>query len=546
MNYFIKQIFILFILILFSCELNHSFLNTESYAVNGILNLNSWDKNGIIALNGKWEFYYMQLLEPQDFKKNPVLTGYINVPSFIDKTRMGNKILSGKGYGTYRIKILLNNLSNLYSISIPLCETAYKLYVNGVLLAKSGIVGTNEFDAIPQYQYKIAAFKSEEKQVEIIIQVSNFNLVGGGLIKSPLFGINNEMIKIREKEVAFILFLTGSLIIMGLYHIVLFLPRRKDKSMLCLGFVCFIVALFALTNGNDFILTIIPIINWEIFIKLQYWSDFMGITIFMLFIYLLYPDKIFKKILIITAIVFSFYYLLILFTPAKIFSQLEFTYHYLSIIASVLILSFIFIESKRKMPGTLLILIGTSFLFISVLNDVLVSQQIIHTFYILPVGLFLFILMQSVILSIRFANALSRAESITGENGNSHKYERSSLTKEEAGKLLKTLEEFMMINKPYLDPELTLPDLAGMIKVNRNHLSQVINLELNENFNDYINKFRVEEIKKYFTDQDKQNLKILALAYDAGFNSKASFNTIFKKVTGITPSEYRKNLKTIQ
>jgi AraC-like DNA-binding protein len=67
----------------------------------------------------------------------------------------------------------------------------------------------------------------------------------------------------------------------------------------------------------------------------------------------------------------------------------------------------------------------------------------------------------------------------------------------------------------------------------------VINTQFNQNFFDFVNTYRVEQAKRDLMDSKKRELKILAVAYDAGFNSKTSFNTLFKKHTGLSPSEYR-------
>ncbi len=98
----------------------------------------------------------------------------------------------------------------------------------------------------------------------------------------------------------------------------------------------------------------------------------------------------------------------------------------------------------------------------------------------------------------------------------------------------------METNKPYLDPELTLIDLAEQVSISRNLLSQVINNSVGDNFYNFINKFRVEEVKELISKDLNRQYTILALAQDAGFNSKSSFNNIFKKITGLTPSQYRK------
>ena len=97
-------------------------------------------------------------------------------------------------------------------------------------------------------------------------------------------------------------------------------------------------------------------------------------------------------------------------------------------------------------------------------------------------------------------------------------------------------------NKPYLNPELTLTEMAKQMNIGRNKLSKVINSGVGDNFYNFINKFRVEEVKSLIKNDAKKQYTILFLAYEAGFNSKSSFNNIFKKMTGLTPSEYRNRL----
>lgn len=124
------------------------------------------------------------------------------------------------------------------------------------------------------------------------------------------------------------------------------------------------------------------------------------------------------------------------------------------------------------------------------------------------------------------------------------KYQRSSLTKEEAGMIHKQLLQLMHTEKPFTDPDLTLNDLAGKLSVNPNHLSQVINTKEAKSFYDLVNENRVEEFIRLSKQSGSQQYTLLGLAFDCGFNSKASFNRNFKKYTGMTPSEYLAHQRT--
>lgn len=118
------------------------------------------------------------------------------------------------------------------------------------------------------------------------------------------------------------------------------------------------------------------------------------------------------------------------------------------------------------------------------------------------------------------------------------KYKSSKLTKEEADEWVKKLDKFVKENKPYFNPELSLNQLAESINVPPRILSQIINEYFNQNFQDYINKLRIEESKRILLDS--KNKTVLEILYEVGFNTKSAFNIAFKKFTGLTPTDYRK------
>ena len=94
----------------------------------------------------------------------------------------------------------------------------------------------------------------------------------------------------------------------------------------------------------------------------------------------------------------------------------------------------------------------------------------------------------------------------------------------------------MANEKPYLDPKLSLAGLAQLLEISPNQLSQIINQEAQVNFHDFVNNYRIEEFIERASIN--KNFSLLALALDSGFNSKSSFNTIFKKQKGLAPSQY--------
>ena len=123
------------------------------------------------------------------------------------------------------------------------------------------------------------------------------------------------------------------------------------------------------------------------------------------------------------------------------------------------------------------------------------------------------------------------------------KYRNSGLQEAEAQLHLEKLLAFMEESRPYLYQDLSLFKLSEEMNISPNHLSQIINSLRQQNFFDFINQYRVEEVKKLMNSPQADQMTLLGLGMEAGFKSKASFNRAFKKFTGLTPSVYKEQLK---
>jgi len=126
------------------------------------------------------------------------------------------------------------------------------------------------------------------------------------------------------------------------------------------------------------------------------------------------------------------------------------------------------------------------------------------------------------------------------ESPDREKYEKSGLSLVNARRLLQGFLRLMEQERLFLDPELTLKLVCERLYTNSSYLSQVINEHLGTSFKDFVNHLRVEEAKRLLIDSKTQNLTIITVGFEAGFNSKDAFARAFKKFTGVTPKEFRK------
>lgn len=146
-----------------------------------------------------------------------------------------------------------------------------------------------------------------------------------------------------------------------------------------------------------------------------------------------------------------------------------------------------------------------------------------------------------IVYSISFS-VFSKSEFFLGkEKAVEKKYKKSSLSLEMQDNSIKKLELIMSNEKLYTDSNISLPLLAKKIGISRHHLSQILNDKLEQSFSDFLAAHRIAEAQRLLMSKENSYIKIDEIAQMVGYNSKSAFNTTFRKVTGVTPSEFRKH-----
>ncbi|MCK4990953.1 MAG: helix-turn-helix transcriptional regulator, partial [Bacteroidales bacterium] len=111
----------------------------------------------------------------------------------------------------------------------------------------------------------------------------------------------------------------------------------------------------------------------------------------------------------------------------------------------------------------------------------------------------------------------------------------------ESLRLIQKIKVHMEEQEPYLDSSLSMHELAGQLNMKVKDLSLLINHTLNQHFFDFVNQYRINRASEILSDPDNKQVTVLEVLYEVGFNSKSSFNTTFKKLTGQTPTQFRKS-----
>jgi len=187
-------------------------------------------------------------------------------------------------------------------------------------------------------------------------------------------------------------------------------------------------------------------------------------------------------------------------------------------------------EWINNLNTAFMIVVGSVTVFFIVLFVFNIYVREFDYLFVLPVALVIYWIAFKLIRHPEIIRSLAKVIDTTA------KYEKSSLTKEQGIAYRDSIRNYMVNQKPYLNNELKLNDLGEALDIHPHHLSQVLNDQFNLSFFDFVNKYRVEEAKMRFKQKDAET--ILQIAYEVGFNNKASFNNYFKKITKQTPSQF--------
>lgn len=345
----------------------------QQVAKKGLLDLSQLNlKNEVIPLDGEWEFYWNQLLEPGQFEQRS-MSSYENFPSSWNKYRINEETIPGAGYATYRLTFIASE-NEILALKIPKVRTAYKLWVNGELITTAGTVEKTRDTMVPQYLPQVASFNALEDENEVILQVSNFYRPSGGLLNSIQIGGEAQLLVLRYTDIAYELFLFGALMMMGVYHLALFFFRKKDRAPLYFGLFCMLVAIRTLFIGEAFFFTLFPSFDFETAFKIQTLTYYLGVPLILMFFSSVLPKYFHPRIIKLTLYIAVAYALIVLFTPTWVYSVINPLYQ----LWTILIIGYLFamllkIAYHREKDSWLIVLGGLALIATCLIDIIALS-----------------------------------------------------------------------------------------------------------------------------------------------------------------------------
>jgi two-component system, sensor histidine kinase len=377
----------------------------------GVLDCTDWDfnKNGSIDLEGEWEFYWQQLISPDDFKNaDKYQPEYRYFPNFWTKIEIDGKPLPSIGYATYRLTFITDSITTPLAIEMPDVYSAYRLWLNGKIIAENGDVGSDRVSSNPYWLPLTQSIHLPSRHNELVLQISNFHHSKGGIHEMPKLGSNRQLAKDRELNLSYDLLLTGCLLMGGLFFLGLFLFGREDKAVLWFSLFCLVYS-YRVVGSDMYFLHSLMNIDWKITTMLEYVSLYGSILIFAEFIYKLFPKEtnlfLIRLMQVISAVLILFTFA----TSALIYTKI--INYYLIVLGLYLLYgTYVFIlATVRNREGAIYALASVVILFI-----VFGITLFAYFGFIKPIaivyflGYLLFFFFQSLILSYRFAMSFKK------------------------------------------------------------------------------------------------------------------------------------------
>ena len=388
----------------------------ELKAKQGILDLTDlhFDDESLHSLDGEWSFFYNQFIMPDNYDYSA--PGIITVPGLWNSYQYNKEEIGASGYGTYRLKVLLpSNCNEKLALKIPDMSSSYRFFVNGKEISHNGVVGKSIEEETPQWKPLIKTLNTDSGQLDIVIHVSNFHHVKGGIWESIILGTEEAIYKHRELNLLLSFILIGVLFISVFYYLVIFSVMQSNVTSLYLAMFSFMAGLRELLIREAVVFLIFPDISFKLMSKLEYITVPSGPLLLALSLYSLYQTEFPRKIMNTTVTVFSLYIIVIIFTPLKIFGPLMHLYLILFIIAFIYMIFVIAAAAKKKKPGAGTLLFGTLFLLLTALIDMGYVYKLHNNYdlaYTFSIGLIIFILCQMHSLSLNIADVFQRAQGL--------------------------------------------------------------------------------------------------------------------------------------
>ncbi|MGO4348944.1 ATP-binding protein [Paenibacillus sp. MCAF9] len=374
-----------------------------------------------VKLKGEWAFYWQELLSPEDIQNRLARDGnhdrWISIPGSWLGYQLDGQRLNGTGFATFRVVIKLSeqDRNERLALRMPTIFHAYKLWVNGELLAEVGVVGQDKSSVTPHLATKLVFFQPENDRVELVMQVANFHHKRGGITKYIELGGSDVLTVRTNLRIAAEMFTTAGLLVIGVYHLLLFGLRRKDRAPLYFGLFTTLSGIRSLLVGELLLTQLWPSFPWGLQFKIEYLILCSIGYIMTMYFDSIFPNYVSRWFHLVTRIVTGAFCIVVVVTPALLYTKMLMMIGVMVFLHMVYLMVGLVKAAMRRMEGALIFLLVSVVGLVTVVNDFLYYNEWSLIGNTSPLGLLVFTIAQMILLSSRFTRAASNEERIARE-----------------------------------------------------------------------------------------------------------------------------------
>lgn len=379
-----------------------------------VFDLRSYDlNNSSIELDTTWAFYWMRITQPNEVNQD-------QPDSLLDFTTNWANIVDSRpiGYASYHISLILGEDHQDLAIDIPDFYSSYELFINGISIAKNGIVATSKELYTPKWlPQTIPLQKFDSDTLHFVLHIANFDHSKGGPFLPLKIGSSSELFQDRYIQYGYSFILTGILVMGGLFFLGLFLFGQHEKSILYFALFCLIYSYRIIGFGSYAFHMLLPELPWILTLRLEYTSLFLSGLLFGLYTLHLYPKETYKPLIYVLSAVSIIFGLQSLLLSPMIFTQLVIPYFILLIFYLGIAFWVYFKAVLNERPGSIYSLISSAAVFLVFGYEIFVYLGYFRTsLFINFSGYLFFFFFQSLVHSYRFSSNMKSALHIAEES----------------------------------------------------------------------------------------------------------------------------------
>ena len=461
----IRSLVLSMLFIIFSISILLPFISAQAASSSSNLEPNV---NPIVSLEGDWQFYWQQALSPDDFNEPATESAdeprgsSIQVPSSWEGQSLGPTVNDGKplpryGFATYRKQLTVEpeQVGTNMALLIESVGSAYRVWVNGEFVDGLGEVSIsngssgNPDTETPWIRLNMMYFTPQTQQLDIVIQVSNYSFRESGMFgDTKIGGADNLTLHVFKRYVLQDLLFIGAFLVIGLYHLIIYFISKRTIDMFWLGFFCILIAMRALLLNKFLFYAILPDLSWTLLMHLQFFVRFLVLICYLYLIRSLYPKEVHPLVHRIAVAVCLLVLVYVTMVPPR-----EFTATFaLNTVIVVIILGYhgLYVAIAavwRKRKGAWINMSGVILCLATVIHDYFLFTSNLSSVQLLPYTVLVYLLLQAVSISYRYAMIQRRnvqlAEELQESNNNLETTvaERTEKLQESNDQLIKLAEQ---------------------------------------------------------------------------------------------------------